>query len=133
MNCPYCGCNLQSNYINESWYEKYCGDRCQMRYHQYFDGNFEATKLRYISFYTEHFHVYVYFENGFFPNTTHFYSNLEMNAKGTAMPVIQNLPASKIPTHELEELASGRYEKTSQTREWLKKVDDKLYTLALFA
>lgn len=132
MNCPYCGCNLQEHYINEGWYEKYCGDRCIMRYHQYFDGNFEATKLKYITFYTEHFHVYVYFENGFFPNITHFYSNLEMDKKGTAMPVIPNLSSSKIPTHELEELASGRYDRTTQTREWLKKVDDKLYTLALF-
>ncbi len=103
-----------------------------MKYHQYFDGNFESAKLRYITFDTEHFHVYVYFENGFYPNVTHIYSHLEMEEHGKAMPVIPNLSSSKIPTHELEELASGRYEKSSQTREWLKKVDHKLYTLALF-
>lgn len=103
-----------------------------MKYHQYHDRSFDAG-LTYINFETARFNVYVYFENGFYHNLVHFYSHKEMEAKGTAMPVIDNLPANRIPTHELEELANSRYEHTSQAREWLKKVDEKLYTLALFS
>ncbi len=132
-NCPYCGCHLESHKQNEGWYEKFCPDRCTMKYHQYFDGDFTAEKLRYISFETAHFHLYVYFEKGFYPNRVHFYSHKEMEAKGTAMPVIDYLPADRIPTHELEEMAGSGYETSSQCRAWLEKVDKKLYTLALFS
>ncbi len=132
-NCPYCGSYLKEVKQNENWHEKYCPDHCVMEYHQYFDGDFTAPQLRYISFDTAHFHVYVYFEKGFYPNIVHFYSHKEMKAKGTAMPVIDNLPADRIPTHELEALDGTRYQTSSQAREWLDKVDKKLYTYALFS
>lgn len=132
-NCPYCGSYLKSVKQNENWHEKYCEERCVMKFHEYFDGDFTSDKLRYITFETEHFNVYVYFEKGFYPNIIHFYSHAEMRAKGTAMPVINNLPSDRIPTHELEEMANSRYETASQAREWLDKVDEKLHTLALFS
>ncbi len=103
-----------------------------MEYHQYFDGDFTSDKLRYISFDTKRFHVYVYFEKGFYPNIIHFYSLMELKEKGLASPVINNLPSNRIPTHELEEMANSRYETSSQAREWLDRVDEKLHTLALF-
>jgi len=133
QNCPYCGCYLSRIKQNESWHETYCSDRCSMKYHQYFEGDFDSDKLRYITFDTPRFNVYVYFETGFYPNIVHFYSHKEMAAKGTAMPIVDNLPSSRIPTHELEEMANSRYETATQAREWLDKVDEKLHTLALFA
>lgn len=132
-NCPYCGCYLESIKQNESWYEKYCRDRCLMKYHQYFDGNFESDKLRYITFETKHFNVYVYFENGFYPNIVHFYSHKEMELHGKAMPVVDNYPSHKIPTYELEAWANSGLDTSTQVREWLDKVDEKLHTLALFS
>jgi hypothetical protein len=104
-----------------------------MEYHQYFDGDFTSDKLRYITFRTARFNVYVYFEKGFYPNIIHFYSHKEMQAKGTAMPIIDNLPSDRIPVHELEVMANSRYETAMQAREWLDKVDEKLHTLALFS
>jgi hypothetical protein len=61
-----------------------------------------------------------------------------MAAKGTAMPVVENLPSSKIPTHELEEICNSdtkiiRYETMSQCQAWLDKVDEKLHLFALFS
>jgi hypothetical protein len=131
-NCPYCGCHLKECKQNENWHEKYCPDHCVMEYHQYFEGDFTSDKLQYISFDTKRFHVYVYFEKGFYPNIIHFYSLMELKDKGLAMPVIDNLPANRVPTHELEEMANSRYQTSSQAREWLDKVDEKLHTLALF-
>lgn len=137
-NCPYCGCYLKSVKQNENWHEKYCPDHCVMEYHQYFEGDFQSDKLRYISFETKRFHVYVYFETGFYPNRIHFYSLRELEEKGKAMPVIDYVPADRIPTHELEEIVDSdtktiRYETISQARAWLDKVDEKLHTLALFS
>lgn len=137
-NCPYCGCYLKECKQNENWHEKYCPDHCIMEYHQYFDGDFTSDKLRYISFQTAHFHIYVYFEKGFYPNLVHFYSHKEMQAKGKASPILTNLPSDRIPTHELEDICAGdtktiRYETISQCRDWLDKVDNKLMTLTVFS
>lgn len=132
-NCPYCGSYLKECKQNENWHEKYCSDYCTMRYHQYFEGDFTSDKLRYITFYTKRFHVYVYFETGFYPNIVHFYSQKEMEIHGKASPVINNYPSHKIPVYELEEMANSRYETASQAREWLDKVDEKLHLLALFS
>lgn len=131
-NCPYCGSNLKEVVQNENWHEKYCEDRCTMKFHEYFEGDFNSGKLRYITFETKHFNVYVYFETGFYPNIVHFYSHNEMRLHGRAMPVVNGYPSSRIPTHELEEMANSRYETASQAREWLDKVDEKLHTLAIF-
>lgn len=106
-----------------------------MKYHQYFDGDFTSDKLQYITFETARFNVYVYFEKGFYPNIVHFYSHNEMRIHGKAMPVVPNLPINRIPIQELVDIIETNpgYDHSSQVRAWLDKVDEKLYTLALFS
>lgn len=134
INCPYCGCNLKEIKQNEHWHEKYCPDQCMMKFHQYFDGDFTSDKLRYITFDTARFNVYVYFDKGFYANICHFYSHNEMRLHGHAMPVVENLPANRIPVQELADIIAEYpgYDHSMQVREWLARVDEKLYTLALF-
>jgi hypothetical protein len=133
-NCPYCGCHLQTVSHNESWFEKYCQDRCKMKYHQYHVSSFQDEELRYITFDTGRFNVYVYFEKGYYPNKIHFYSHQEMEIHGKAMPVVDDLPSDRIPTNELEEIVitNPGHDHSSQIQAWLDKIDKKLYTLALF-
>lgn|SRR5574337_83399 len=131
--CPYCGGHLKSVKQNEMWYEKFCEDRCTMRYHQFFDGDFTSDKLRYITFETLHFNVYIYFEGGFHPNIIHFYSKKELMEKGKAGPVVENLPSNRIPIQPLEEMDKSRYQTITQAREWLDMVDEKLHMYALFS
>ncbi len=106
-----------------------------MKYHQYYHNSFEDQELKYITFDTARFNVYVYFESGFHPNVVHFYSHREMEEHGKAMPVIDNLPSDRIPTKELEDIIAAYpgYDHSSQVREWLQKVDNKLHTLAIFS
>lgn len=106
-----------------------------MKYHQYYNESFEDKELKYITFETARFNVYVYFETGFHPNIVHFYSHKEMEAHGKAMPVVDYLPADRIPTKELEEIVAAYpgYDHSTQVREWLHKVDNKLHTLAIFS
>jgi hypothetical protein len=106
-----------------------------MKYHQYYPSSFEDKELRYITFDTGRFNVYVYFETGFYPNIVHFYSHKEMELHGKAMPVVNNLPSDRIPIQELVDIveANPGYDHTTQVREWLNKVDEKLHLLALFS
>ncbi len=131
--CPYCGSNFENIIQNSNWHEQICPLRCNMKYSQYFDGDFTSDKLQYIRFQTKNFYYYVYFEKGFYPNTVHFYSHKELEAHGKAMTILWGVPASRVPTDELEEIAKSRYETMSQTRAWLDKVDEKFHILALFS
>jgi hypothetical protein len=132
LNCPYCGCSLKKFSRNKTWNEKYCPDQCVMKYHQYyFEGDFTSTKLSYIRFDTARFYVYVHFDESLPSNLARFYSLAELLAEGRATPILNNLPASKIPTWELEEIdATNNY---TRTEGWLKRVDEKLFTYTLFS
>lgn len=131
MNCPYCGCNLKKVKQNDNWHEKFCPDHCTMKYHQFFQGDFDSGKLQYIKFHTADFHIYVYFEDGWYTNLALIYSEKEVQTHGKAGPILK-IPSEKIHTEFLEAIeSSGRYNNVG-IRDWLTKLNDKLNTLALF-
>src|SRR5271165_4418181 len=115
INCPNCNGVLKNVIQNAIWHEKYCADRrCELEYHQYFDGDFDSDKLLYMSFHTPNFHIYVYFENGYFPNISHIYSYVEMTRKEVAGPVM------KLETKKVMEIIKD------MSREQILKFDTKL-------
>lgn len=77
------------------------------------------------------FNIYVYFEDGWYPNIAHVYSRKEMEIHGRASPILK-IPTEKIHIEFLESIESGgRYNNTG-VRDWLTKLNEKLNTLALF-
>jgi hypothetical protein len=87
-HCPSCNSLLKKIIQTPTWHEKYCSNNCDLEYHQYFDGDFDSDRLLHISFRTPHFGVYVYFENGYFPNISHIYSNAVLQKKGISGPLM---------------------------------------------
>lgn len=124
LNCPNCGSILD---IANPWgtrsvirSEKHCIDHCEMEFYQYYDGDFTSDKLKYISLYTNHFLLSVYFDNGYYPNMTHIYSRHELVNNGIAGPILI------LKTEKIMKIIS------EMTREQILQLDDKLQTLVLF-
>lgn len=134
LNCPYCGSCLKYHKYVHTWYSTYCSDHCVMEYHQNFFGTPEQDEkdweLAYIKLDTAHFFMDIYFEKGYYPHRTYVYSRAEMDLHGKAMPILK-LPNSKIDIATLETF--GVPFTDLAVKKWLKDLDDKLSTLALFA
>lgn len=131
-NCPYCGCRLKEITHNFAWFQKVCPDQCCIQYSQFYHDSFENNELKYISFSTSDFNVYVYFEKGCYPNWAIIYSRKELYKHGKAGPVLK-IPAERIDTKFLENIeSSGRYYNVGM-RDWMSRLNDKLKLYVLFS
>ena len=108
QQCPGCNSKLFNNINhNEAWYEQQCYYfyECPISFCQFFDKSFKDTELKYISFHTKLFNIYVYYKKmmSISEDVSHIYSRATLEKYGNISPTLV-LPAHRIDVLQWKEL-----------------------------
>lgn len=92
-HCPHCQAKMKENdlppELNNLKYEQ-CAERCVVDYAQHYEHSYQEQEPWYICFNTpkDQFLVYIYSKRHKNANLTHVYSVIEMERKGSGMPLL---------------------------------------------